>query len=71
MNEKVPFSKIKPGGFFRMKGRKALYQRGKAYSVTDLGQIVAGPKIGTCLDSSGGLTRDTLVTPINARIVED
>ena len=67
--EKVPFSKIKKGEFFRVKG-KALYQRGRG-SCDDIRQYVTGPKTGQCRDSDKGLTSSTLVTPVNAKIVEE
>ena len=65
---KIPFREIKKGSFFRIKG-KALYQRGKPDS--DMGQIVTGNRIGDFRNDTCGLSYDTMVTPVNARIVED
>ncbi len=66
---KVAFDKIKPGAFFRMTG-KTLYQRGRC-TCDDVGQYVTGPKTGQCRDGCDGLTLSTLVTPVNAKIVEE
>jgi hypothetical protein len=71
--KKVPFKKIKKGEYFRLKG-KTLYQRVKFTGFA--AQIVSGSNIGIVqwFDSTGcnkSRTPDTLVTPVNARIVED
>lgn len=69
--KKVPFSKIKPGGFFRMKGR-TLYQRSR--KIPHFAQVVSGPKTGSVKTFSGfkpGSSAGTPVTPVNARIVID
>jgi hypothetical protein len=62
--EKVPFSKIKKGDFFRVDG-KDLLQRFKG---ADFGQYVTGPHIG---NTRADLCPNDLVTPVNARIVID
>ncbi len=67
--KKVRFSKIKPGSFFRIKGR-TLYQRCKGVN-DDAAQVVTGPKIGESYSVGWGLTTSTLVTPVNAFIVEE
>ena len=61
--EKIPFNKIKPGGFFHMKGKKALWQRRRDYSAS--AQMVSGRNIGQVTEPS------CLVIPVNARIVEE
>ena len=67
---KVPFSKIKPGAFFRIKG-KTLYQRGKG-DYGNIGQVVTGPKIGDTEEVSiAAFSLNTPVTPVNATIVEE
>ncbi|MEN6534514.1 MAG: hypothetical protein ABFD89_12675 [Bryobacteraceae bacterium] len=68
--EKIPFSKIKPGTFFRMKG-KTLYQRGRGS--VGLSQIVSGPRTGQAqfFDDGEIYPLNTPVTPVNARIVID
>ncbi len=69
MTKRVPFSQIKPGGFFRIKG-KTLYQRGRGNS--SIGQIVTGPKTGIGKFFNGdGFESNTPVTPVNAKIVEE
>ncbi len=62
MTKKISFDQIKPGGFFRIKGR-ALYQK---VSHRNAGQQVSGREIGYYLPRPG-----PLVTPVNASIVEE
>ena len=70
--EMVPFKKIKKGGFFRMKGEKRLMQRGKVGD-DNVGQVVTGKNTGHAeyFDSYDKYTPDTLVIPVNAKIVEE
>jgi len=60
----VPFSKIKKGEFFRLKGEKTLYQRGCG-RFADMAQCVTGRNCGKAINKS-----ITPVVPVNAKIVE-
>ena len=70
--ETVPFSKIKVGGFFRMKGEKWLLQRGKT-DVGAFGQAVTGRDVGKPVWFGYYDDHDpnTQVIPVNAKIVEE
>lgn len=61
--EKVPFSKIKNGGFYR-RGGKTLWQK----FIGTRGQQVTGKGVGI-VDLS--LYPSTTVTSVNAKIVEE
>jgi len=60
-SNKVPFSEIKPGEFFRIKG-KTLYQRCRGIWA----QVVTGEDIGAIRSDI-----PATVTPVNASIVEE
>ncbi|MBE3045961.1 hypothetical protein IMZ48_26165 [Candidatus Bathyarchaeota archaeon] len=61
--KKVPFNKIKPGAFFRTKG-KTLWQRRE--DIPDSAQVVSGSGVGNVKYFATGL-----VTPVNVTIVEE
>jgi hypothetical protein len=61
---KVPFSKIKPGSFFRVKGKALCQRRRDDHSSY---QYVTGARTGSVEWPSP----IALVTPVNASIVEE
>lgn len=69
--EMLPYKKIKRGEFFRMKGQKQLLQKGVACG-SGIGQVLSGRYVGHCkFFDTGNCGGDTLVIPVNARIVEE
>ena len=70
--EMVPFKKIKKGGFFRIKRGGCLMQRGKVGD-DNVGQVVTGKNTGHAkyFDGYDKYTPDTLVIPVNAKIIEE
>ena len=73
--EMVPFKKIKKGGFFRMKGKRCLMQRGRVDN-DNIGQMVTGKNVGHVryfgdINNFNDFNADILVIPVNAKIVEE
>lgn len=64
--QKVSFSKIKRGKFFRFPGRKTLWQKGNSACID--AQVVSGRNVGKGRFS---IEPNTPVIPVNAKIVEE